>query len=145
MVKNNHVRVYKSEENLPREKQLAHKIAVVDGRLPFELAYCLSLLVFDHAGGPIEPERTGPMSLTLLKQLSAQDLVFVTAEMISPARAVVRLTATPAIVDEMVDIPASTVVVTYYDVARRKKKANWFVEVTQQGLDLVAGALAPTD
>ncbi len=29
MVKNNHVRVYKSEENLPREEQLAHKIAVV--------------------------------------------------------------------------------------------------------------------
>jgi DNA-binding GntR family transcriptional regulator len=27
MVKNNHVRVYKSEENLPREDQLAHKIA----------------------------------------------------------------------------------------------------------------------
>ncbi|GAB3561774.1 MmgE/PrpD family protein [Arthrobacter alkaliphilus] len=29
MVKNNHVRVYKSEENLPREEQLAHKIATV--------------------------------------------------------------------------------------------------------------------
>ena len=29
MVKNHHVRVYKSEENLPREEQLAHKIAVV--------------------------------------------------------------------------------------------------------------------
>ncbi|MCP9000132.1 MmgE/PrpD family protein [Pseudarthrobacter sp. RMG13] len=29
MVKLNHVRVYKSEENLPREEQLAHKIAVV--------------------------------------------------------------------------------------------------------------------
>jgi 2-methylcitrate dehydratase len=29
MVKNNHVRVYKSEENLPREDQLAHKIALV--------------------------------------------------------------------------------------------------------------------
>ena len=29
MVKNNHVRVYKSEENLPREEQLAHKIAIV--------------------------------------------------------------------------------------------------------------------
>ncbi|MDQ1057855.1 2-methylcitrate dehydratase [Arthrobacter globiformis] len=29
MVKEHHVRVYKSEENLPREQQLAHKIAVV--------------------------------------------------------------------------------------------------------------------
>ena len=29
MVKEHHVRVYKSEENLPREDQLAHKIAVV--------------------------------------------------------------------------------------------------------------------
>ena len=29
MVKSHHVRVYKSEENLPREEQLAHKIAVV--------------------------------------------------------------------------------------------------------------------
>ncbi|WP_423185031.1 MmgE/PrpD family protein [Arthrobacter sp. NyZ413] len=29
MVKNNHVRVYRSEENLPREEQLAHKIAVI--------------------------------------------------------------------------------------------------------------------
>ena len=29
MVRNHHVRVYKSEENLPREEQLAHKIAVV--------------------------------------------------------------------------------------------------------------------
>ncbi|WP_332603683.1 MmgE/PrpD family protein [Arthrobacter sp. S2(2024)] len=29
MVKNNHVRVYKSEESLPREQQLAHKIAAV--------------------------------------------------------------------------------------------------------------------
>ena len=29
MVKEHHVRVYKSEENLPREDQLAHKIAAV--------------------------------------------------------------------------------------------------------------------
>ena len=29
MVKEHHVRVYKSEENLPREDQLAHKIAMV--------------------------------------------------------------------------------------------------------------------
>src|SRR5438067_735996 len=29
MVKEHHVRVYKSEENLPREDQLAHKIALV--------------------------------------------------------------------------------------------------------------------
>ena len=29
MVRNHHVRVYKSEENLPSEEQLAHKIAVV--------------------------------------------------------------------------------------------------------------------
>ena len=34
MVKEHHVRVYKSEENLPREDQLAFKIATRSPRIP---------------------------------------------------------------------------------------------------------------
>jgi 2-methylcitrate dehydratase len=47
MVKNNHVRVYKSEENLPREEQLAHKIAMVAAD-PVEVTSAVTAMVINR-------------------------------------------------------------------------------------------------
>ena len=128
----------------PPAYRAAHKIAVIDGRLSFEQAYCLSRLVLDYGSGSAVPERGGVLSLKLCQELAAENLVLVTAEMISATMATVRLTVTPAMLDEIIDIPAPTIVVNTYEAARRRKKANWFVQVTQLGLDLVAAALEPS-
>jgi hypothetical protein len=119
----------------------AHRIAVIDGRLPFDEAYCLAKIVFYHAGGPTVPERTGPISLKLCKELAAQDLVFLTAEMREPTRAIVRLTVSALLIEELGWAPDGGTELT--TVPTRRRKADWFVEVTQDGLDLVAAATEP--
>lgn len=119
----------------------AHRISVVEQRLPFEQAYCLALLVFDHSGRPFVPERKGHISLKLCRELAAQDLVMLTGEMRDIARAIVRLTVSAALLDELPGLPDQTVTVQSYDEPGRRKKVNWFVEVTQDGLDMVASVL----
>jgi hypothetical protein len=118
----------------------AHRISVIDGRLPFEQAYCLTKLVFDHAGGPVVPQRAGPVSLKLCKALAAGDLVLLTGEMSETMPAAIRLPVTAAIIEELGYVPDQTMVVEHYDASRRRKKAAWFVEVTQAGLDLVVSS-----
>ena len=119
----------------------AHRISVVDGRLPFDQAFCLATLVVEHAGGPVAPGRTGPIALDLCKQLSSADLVLLTTEMLSRTRATVRLTVSPSVLDEFVDMPAPTIVVSEYEIDRPRRKAHRYAEVTQAGLDLVVEAL----
>ncbi|GII23654.1 hypothetical protein [Planosporangium mesophilum] len=119
----------------------AHRIAVVDGRLPFEQAYCLTKLVFDHAGGPVVPERRGQMSLKLCKALAVENLVMLTGEMSETMPAIVRLTVTASFLEELGYLPEQIVVVESRNSGGHKN-VNWFVEVTQEGLDLVASAIA---
>jgi hypothetical protein len=54
----------------------------------------------------------------------------------------VRLTMSAALIDEMSDTMAPSVVLEEF-MAPRRPKTNWFVEVTQEGLNLVAIALEP--
>jgi 2-methylcitrate dehydratase len=64
MVKLNHVRVYKSEENLPREEQLAHKIAVVAAdpvEVPPEVTEMVINRVIDNASVAIASLNRGPI------------------------------------------------------------------------------------
>jgi 2-methylcitrate dehydratase len=68
MVKEHHVRVYKSEENLPREDQLAHKIAMVAAdpvEVPAEVTEMVINRIIDNASVAIAslnraPDRGGP-------------------------------------------------------------------------------------
>lgn len=117
----------------------AHRIAVVDKRLPFDQAYCLAKLVFEHAGGPVAPDRQGPVSLKLCKALAAEDLVMLTADMAEATPATARLTVTAAMLDMLDHVPGPTVVVE--TSGSRRKKVDWRVEVTQDGLDLVPAAM----
>jgi hypothetical protein len=119
----------------------AHRISTVDGRMSFEQAYCLAKLVFDHAGGPVVPERIGSISLKLCKALAAENLVMLTGEMNETMPAIVRLTVTASFLEELGHLPEQTVVVEGYNSGRRQKRVDWFVEVTQEGLDLVASAV----
>ncbi|MEH0975171.1 hypothetical protein V6U77_28985 [Micromonospora sp. CPCC 205546] len=121
----------------------AHQIAVIDKRLPFDQAYCLAKLVFDHSGGPAVPERSGPVSLKLCKALAAEDLVLLTGEMTEVMPVTVRLTVSASILDMLGPPPASTVIVEAGGGGRRRKKAEWFAEVTQEGLDLVTSTIGP--
>ena len=118
----------------------AHQIAVVDRRLPFEQAYCLAKLVFDHGGGPAVPERSGPVSIKLCKALAAEDLVLLSGEMSESIPLTVRLT-TPASLLDVVDRPPDQAIVLETYGSSRRKKVSWFAEVTQKGLDLVASAI----
>lgn len=64
MVKLNHVRVYKSEENLPREDQLAHKIAVVAAdpvEVTPEVTEMVINRVIDNASVAIASLNRGPI------------------------------------------------------------------------------------
>lgn len=64
MVKLNHVRVYKSEENLAREDQLAHKIAVVAAdavEVPPEVTEMVINRVIDNASVAIASLNRGPI------------------------------------------------------------------------------------
>lgn len=98
-----------------------HRIAVIDKRLPFEHAYCLAKLVFDHAGGPAKPEASGPVSLKSCKALAAEDLVRLSGEMTEVAAALVRLTVSAALLEVLDGIPEPAVVVEALDGNRRRK------------------------
>ena len=69
MVKEHHVRVYRSEENLPREEQLAYKIAKVATdpvAVTPEVADMVINRVIDNASVAIASLNRGPMSLNSL-------------------------------------------------------------------------------
>src|SRR3954469_9732054 len=102
----------------------AHRIATVDRRLPFDQAYCLSKLVFDHAGGPFVPERNGPISFKLCKALSAENLLILSGEMNETLSAVVRLSTTALFLQELGHAPEQAAVVQEYGPGR--KKVDWF-------------------
>jgi hypothetical protein len=116
----------------------AHHIAVVEERLPFAEAYCLSRLVFEHSGGPVIPGKEGPVSLQLCKRLALKELVQFTNE-VSDSSANARLSIAPGLLAQLGDRPQPV---------RRsdRRRTMWPVEVTQLGLDLVAAAFGtPTD
>jgi hypothetical protein len=117
----------------------AHRIAVIDGRLPFERAYCLSRLVIEHGGGPIAPERAGTMSWKVLKALAAEDLVFVTSELSDRLRPVVELTISALFIEEFGSAPPAGLRINGFTTSSRR--IDRYVEVTEQGADLVATAV----
>jgi hypothetical protein len=119
----------------------AHRISVVDRRLPFDQAYCLAKLVFDHAGGPVVPERSGPTSLKLCKALAAEDLVVLTGEMSEVIPVTVRLTVPASLLDMVHPPTGDAPLVETRPGASRRTKVDWFVVVSQRGLDLVASAI----
>lgn len=116
-----------------------HRIAVVEGRLPFEQAYCLSRLVLEHGGGPFVPEREGTMSLKLFKALAGEDLVLVTSQLSERLRPQVELTISSLFVEELGMTPPAGVRITGFTPSRRK--IHLYVEVTEQGADMVAYAV----
>jgi len=79
------------------------------------------------------------MSVKLCKVLATQDLVCLTTQMLDDTRAIVRLTSSATLIDELGSVPDRAFLVGHY-LAGRRPKPNWFVEVTQPGLDLVSAA-----
>ncbi|WP_146228141.1 hypothetical protein [Micromonospora sp. S4605] len=121
----------------------AHRIAVVDRRLSFEQAYCLAKLVLDHGGGPAAPDRNGPISVKHCKALAAEDLVELTGELSEVIPVTVRLTVPASLLDNVHPLRGQKPIVETAGGGRRKK-VEWFAVVTQEGLDLVAAAMAST-
>jgi hypothetical protein len=117
----------------------AHRIAVVDQRLPFEQAYCLSRLVINHGGGPLVPERDGTMSLKLFKTLAAEDSVIITSEFSERLRPEIELTLSTLFINELGSVPPPGVRVNGFTQSRRK--IDRYVEVTEQGANIVVAAL----
>ena len=73
MVKEHHVRVYKSEENLPREDQLAHKIAVVAADpvdVPLDVAEMVINRIIDNASVAIASINRAPIVAARAQALS---------------------------------------------------------------------------
>jgi hypothetical protein len=118
----------------------AHRIAVVDRRLPFEQAYCLARLVIDHAGGPFVAERAGVMSFAVFKLLAAEDLVSVTTELNDNLRPRVELTISKLFVEKLGMTPPVGLRRTGYITSSRRKITR-YVEATEQGADLVVAAV----
>jgi hypothetical protein len=58
-----------------------------------------------------------------------------------PTRAIVRLTVSALLLDELGHAPEPGVEVSAITTGRRK--VDWYVEVTQEGLDLVSAAVEP--
>jgi len=117
----------------------AHHIAVVDGRLPFEQAYCLSRPVIDYCGGPFAPERAGPMSWKVLKLLAADNLVLVTSEFSEHLRPAVELANSALLIEELGSVPPAGVRITGFTPSRRRIER--YVEASELGADLVAAAV----
>jgi hypothetical protein len=117
----------------------AHRIAVVDERLPFELAYCLSRLVIEHGCGPLAPERRGTMSLKVFKALAGEDLVIITSEFDERLRPEVELTLSELFIDEVGPTPPAGLRITGFTPGRRN--IDRFVEVTEHGADIVVTAV----
>ncbi len=117
----------------------AHRIAVIDKRLPFEQAYCLSRLVIEHGGGPLVPERAGTMSWRRFKPLAAENLVLVTSEFSDALIPAVEVTISALFVEELGYAPPSKVRINGFIPTHRR--ADRYVEVTEQGADLVATAV----
>jgi hypothetical protein len=115
----------------------AHRIAVVDGCLQFEQAYCLSRLVIEHGGGPFVPERAAAMSWKVLKALAGENLVFVTSEFSDRLRPEVELTISALFIEEFGSAPPAGVRINGF-ITSRRRKIDRYVEVTEQGADLVA-------
>ena len=118
----------------------AYRIAVVDGRLPFEQAYCLARLVIEHGGGPFVPERAGTMSWRVLKALADEDLVFVTSELSDRLRPAVELTVSALFIEELGGAPPGGVRFDGFRTSRRRR-VDRFAEVSERGADLVAAAV----
>jgi hypothetical protein len=118
----------------------AHRIAVVDGCLPFEQAYCLSRLVIEHGGGPFAAERAGTMSWKVLKALAGEDLVFVTSEFCDRLRPEVALTISGLFIEEFGLSPPAGVRIDGF-ITSRRREIDRYVEITEQGADLVATAV----
>lgn len=118
----------------------AHRIAVVDGCLPFEQAYCLSRLVIEHGGGPFAPERAGTMSWKALNALAGENLVFVTSELSDRLRPEVELTISALLIEEFGSSPPAGVRINGF-ITSRRRKIDRYAEVTEQGADLVAAAV----
>jgi 2-methylcitrate dehydratase len=73
MVKEHHVRVYKSEENLPREDQLAHTIAVVAADpvdVPLDVAEMVINRIIDNASVAIASINRAPIVAARAQALS---------------------------------------------------------------------------
>lgn len=118
----------------------AHRIAVVDGCLPFEQAYCLSRLVIEHGGGPFAPEHAGTMSWKVFKALAGANFVFVTSELSDRLRPAVELTISALFVEEFGCAPPAGVRLNGF-VTSRRHTIKRYVEATEQGADLVATAV----
>lgn len=114
----------------------AHRIAVLDKRLPFDQAHCLARLVYEHGGGPFPAERSGQMGLKLFKALAAEGLVNLDVTVNDPVPVIVRLRVPPTMVDTFEEFSGRTITVW---AKPRGKSAVWYAEATQEGLDLVAG------
>ncbi len=118
----------------------AHRIAVVDGRLPFEHAYCLSRLVVEHGGGPFPPEPAGTMSWKVFKALASEELVFVTSELSDGLRPDVELTISALFIEEFGSTPPAGVRINGF-ITSRRRKIDRYITVAAQGADLVAAAV----
>jgi 2-methylcitrate dehydratase len=92
MVKEHHIRVYKSEENLPRKEQLAHRIAAVAADVTPEVTEMVINRIIDNASVAIASLNRAPIVAARAQALTHSpssggkgSKVFGIGERVSPA------------------------------------------------------------